>query len=233
MLTQVNLLERFERCASRPLRSGETLYAEIDLSIPFDELWIAVCEKRLSILSRVDFKPFEEGYAVSRSASHELSAAITRFPSDVNGLGELCGEVFGGLQLCVVSHEVNESGYASTVVATSSAPSPLRDWVSGFRRLLDQAVDEQCLVNDARHFLNWGKVATRMTDQLQGAQEPRVVDMHLPIGLRAAIARCGAETVQQVLQLDEARILAELKGTEQEKKELMCALRLELRKSVG
>ena len=55
-----HLLEVFQNYASRPLGGQESLYAEVDLCVPFDQLYIAVGAERLSIHSATALVPFEE-----------------------------------------------------------------------------------------------------------------------------------------------------------------------------
>ena len=98
-----------------------------------------------------------------------------------------------------------------------------------FYRIVRPLVDDQSVLRKPRY--HWEPRAEATYDPPPLEEATVAADLcHLPIRLLGAIVRCKAETVLEVLELSEEEIASQMKGTEEEKQELLSILRRELTK---
>jgi hypothetical protein len=154
MCSYANLLKRFQSLAGRPLGVHECLFAEIELSHPFEMLMIAVDADRLSIHGLIEFCPIEEAYSLTLETATNLRDTFSLFPFDLIEYEDPRGEVFGGLLVAAILGSEPNRRFASTTITDFVVPR-LQTWGDALLNMLRRIVTTESIVMDRRHSFGW------------------------------------------------------------------------------
>jgi hypothetical protein len=215
---------QFKKCFARDIDPNDSVYAEIDLTVPFNYVWMVVRQAEISVLRRRDFAVMCNSHAIASDVSDGLAQLIGRFPMLPNDSTEDVS-VYGGGALYALSNRAQGQRFATALLYQEVLPEELQAWQRKFRAFLNEHVTDCQVLNELSGFIcteaspRQERVVTRSTP---------IVDLRLPVRIRLAITECGVTAVGELLDLQEAELQRYLDSGHDEVKLQILELRNEL-----